>query len=79
MSQLQILPPLPIVEDSMDDLALTPYNCPQYAFNFEEWQEQPQRELPSLVPHLPPTAAAAPYIDSSPEAVIYRILLWFQL
>ena len=41
MSQRQILPPLPTVEDAMDDVALTPYNRPESAFNLEGWQEAP--------------------------------------
>ena len=63
----------------MDDVALTPYNRPESAFNFEGWQESPQRGLPSLLPHSPPSVAAAPSTDSSPEAVIHNVPLQFQL
>ena len=50
MSYCQILPPPLTVEDAMDDVALTPYNRPESAFNFEGWQEAPQRCQPSPRP-----------------------------
>ena len=62
----------------MDDVALTPYNCPESAFNFEGWQEALQRSLSSLLPRSPPSVAAAPSTDSSPEAVIHIVPLQFQ-
>ena len=68
----QILPPQPTVEDAIDDVALTPYNRPEPAFNFEGWQEAPQCELPSLRPRSPPSVAGAPFTDSSSEAVIHN-------
>ena len=74
----QILPPPPTVEDAMNNVALTPYNRPESAFNFEGWQEAPQRGLPSLLPHSLPLVTAAPSTDSSPEAVIYSVPLQFQ-
>ena len=78
MSHYQILPPPPTVEDAMDDVALTPYNRPESAFYFEGWQEAPQCGLPSLLPRSPPSMAAAPSTDSSPEAVIHSVPLRFQ-
>ena len=78
MSHRQILPPPPTVEDAMVDVALTLYNCPESAFNFKGWQEAPQRGLPSLLPRLPPSVAAASSTDSSPEAVIHSVPLQFQ-
>ena len=78
MSRRQILQPPPTVEDAMDDVALTPYNPPESAFNFEAWQEAPQRGLPSLLPNSPPSVAAAPSTDSSSEAVIHSVPLQFQ-
>ena len=78
MSHRQILPPPPTVEDGMDDVALTPYNRPECAFNFEGWQEAPQRGLLSLLRRSPPSVAAAPSTESSPEAVIHSIPLHFQ-
>ena len=78
MSHRQILLPPPTVEDGMDDVALTPYNRPEFAFNFEVWQEAPQRGLPSLLPRLPPSVATAPSTDSSSEAVIHSVPLQFQ-
>ena len=79
MLQRQILPPPPTVEDATDDVALTPYNPPESAFNFEGWQEAPQRGLPSLLPSSPPSVAAALSTDSSLEAVIPSLPLQFQL
>ena len=78
MLHRHILPPSPTVEDAMDDVALTPYNRPDSAFNFEGWQEAPQRGLPSLLPRSPPSGAAAPSADSSPETVIPSVPLQFQ-
>ena len=66
MSHHQILPPPPTVEDAMDDVALTLYNHPESAFNFEGCQEAAQRGPPFLLPHSPPLVAAAPSTDSSP-------------
>ena len=63
----------------MDNVALMPYNRPESAFNFQGLQEAPQRELPSRLPYSPPSVAAAPSIDSSPETVIHSVLLQFQL
>ena len=62
----------------MDDVALTPYNCPDSAFYFEWRQEAPQRVLSSLLPHPLPSVAAAPSTDSSPEAVIHSVQVQFQ-
>ena len=62
----------------MNDMVLTPYNRPESAFNFEGWQKALQRGLPSLLPHSPPSVAAATSTDSSPEAVIYSVPLQFQ-
>ena len=59
----------------MDDVALIPYNPPGSAFHFEEWQEAPERGLPSLLPCSPPSLAAAPSTDSSLEAVIHSVPL----
>ena len=74
----QILAPPPTVKDAIDDIALTPYNRPESAFNFEGWQEVPERGLPQLLPRSPPQATTAPSTDSSPEAVIYSVPLQFQ-
>ena len=62
----------------MDDVALTPYNRRDSAFNFEGWQGAPQRGLPSLLQRSPPSVAAAPSTASSPEAVIRSVPLQFQ-
>ena len=62
----------------MDDVALTLYNCPESAFNFEGWQEAPERGLLQVLPHSPPQATAAPSTDSSPEVVIHSVPLQFQ-
>ena len=62
----------------MEDVALTPYNRPKSAFNFEGWQEAPQCGLQSLPLRSPPSMAAAPSTDSSPEAVIHNVPLQFQ-
>ena len=62
----------------MDDVALTLYNRPEPAFNFEGCQEALQRGLPLLLPHSTTSVAAAPSTDSSPEAVIYSGPLQFQ-
>ena len=63
MSQFQILPTLPRVEDSIADVALTLYTCPELAFNLEGWQEGTQHRLPPLLPHSPPSAAATTSTD----------------
>ena len=73
-----MLPPPPAVEHAMEDVALMPYNRPESAFNFEGWQETPQRGLPSLLPRSLPSVVAAPSIDSCPEAVIHSVPLQFQ-
>ena len=78
MSNRQILPPPPTVADAMDGEALTPYNRLDSAFNFEGWQEAPLCVLASLLLRSPPSVAAAPFTDSSPEAVIHSALLQFQ-
>ena len=62
----------------MDNVALTPYNCPESTFNFEGWPEASQRELLQLLPCSPPQPTAAPSTDSSPEAVISSVPLQFQ-
>ena len=62
----------------MHNVALTPYNRPESAFNFEGWQEAPQRRLPSLLPRSPLSVVAAPSSDSSPEALIHSVPLLFQ-
>ena len=77
MLHCQILPPPPTVEDTMDNVVLTPYNRPESAFNFEGWQETPLRGLLSLLPRSPPLVAATPCTDSSLEAVIHSVLLQF--
>ena len=78
MSHRQILLPPPTVEDPMDDVALTPYNRPESAFNFRGWQDAPQRGLPALLSRSPSSVAAAPSTDSSSEAVIHSVPLQFQ-
>ena len=62
----------------MDDVALTPYNRSESAFNFQGWQEAPQRALPQLLLRSPPHVTSAPSTDSSPEAVIHIVPLQFQ-
>ena len=79
MSQGQNLPFPPKVKDAMDDVALRPYNRPQSSFNFEGWHEALQRRLPQLLPCSPPSLAAAPSTNSSPEVVIHCVSLQFQL
>ena len=78
MSYRQILPPPPMVEDVIDEVALTPYNRLESTCNFKGWQEAPQRGLLSLPPRSPPSVAAAPSTDSSPDAVIHSVPLQFQ-
>ena len=78
MSHHQILPPPPTVEDTIDDVALTSYNRPESAFNFQGWQEAPQRGLPSLIPRSPLSVATAPSTDRSPKAVIHSVPLQFE-
>ena len=70
MLHRQILPPPATVEDAMDDVALIPYNRPESAFNFEEWQEPQHRVLPQLLRLSSQQATAVPSTVSSPEAVI---------
>ena len=77
MSHRQILQPTPTVEDGTDDVARTPYNRPESAFNFEGWQETPQRGLLLLLLHTLPSVAAALSTDSSSEAVIHSVGLQF--
>ena len=62
----------------MDDVALTPYNGPESAFNFKGWQEAPEHGLPQLLPYSPQQATAAPSTDTSPEVVIHNVPLQFQ-
>ena len=62
----------------MDDVALTPYNCPESAFNFEVWQEAPQRGLLSLLLLSSLQVTAAPSTNSSLQVVIYSVPLQFQ-
>ena len=62
----------------MDDVALTPHNRPESVFNFEGWQETPQRALPSLLPRSPLSVAAAPSTGSSPDVVIHSVPLQLQ-
>ena len=78
MSHHQILAPPPTVEDTIDNIALIPYNRSESALSFERWQEEPQRELPPFLPYPPPSAAGAPSPDSSTEAVIHIVRLQFQ-
>ena len=78
MSHRQIPSPPPTVVDAMDNVALTYYNRPESAFNFEGWQEAPQRGLPSLLPCLPLSVAATPSTYSSSEGVIHSVTLQFQ-
>ena len=78
MSHHQILPPLPTVENTMDDVAVTCYNHPGSAFTEEGWQEELQHELQQLLSHSLPTATDASSTDSSPEAVIHKVLLQFR-
>ena len=54
MSHRQIVPPPPTVEDAMEDVALTPYNCPESAFNFAGWHKASERALPQLLLRSPP-------------------------
>ena len=42
MLQNQILSPSLTIEDIRDEVALTPYNHPELAYNFEGWQEEEQ-------------------------------------
>ena len=78
MSHRQILPPPLTVEDDLDNVAVTPYNRLESAFHFEGWQEEPPRELPSLLLCSSPSVAAAPSTHSSPEAVIHSVPLQLQ-
>ena len=78
MAHRQILPTPPTVEYSMDDIAVTLYNCTESAFNFEVWQETPQCELPSLIQCSSLHATATPSTDSTSEGVIHNVLLQFQ-
>ena len=78
MSHRQMLPPPPTVEDAMDDVVLTLCSYPESTFNFEGWQEAPQRVLPQLLPYFLPQATTAPSTDSTPEAVVYSVPLRFK-
>ena len=78
MIHRQILPPPPTVEDIMDNVALTPYNRPQSAFNFEEWQEALERGLAQLLARSHTQATTVPSTDSSPKTVIHSVPLQFQ-
>ena len=78
MSYCYILPTPAMVEDTMHDMALTPYKQSKSAFNFEAWQEVPLDGLPQFLPFSLPQANAAPSTDSTPEAVIHSVPLQFQ-
>ena len=78
MSHPQILLLPPTVEDIMGDVALMPYNCPESAFNFKGWQEEPQGGLLQLLSCFPLQATTAPPTDSSLEAVMDSVPLQFQ-
>ena len=78
MSHCQIPPALPTVEDAMDYVALTPYNHPESAFNFEGWQEEPWYALPSLLLRYLLQAANALSTQSSPRAVLHSVPLQFE-
>ena len=80
LHRLFIIPnnPPPTMVDTMHDVALTSYNRPESAFNFEGWQEAPERGLRQLLPCSPPQATAAPSTDHSPQAVIHSVRLQFQ-
>ena len=78
MSHQKILPPPPTVEDTMDNVVLTPYNRSECACNFEGWQELPQCGLLSLLPHSFPLVAPSPSTDSSLKTVIHSVPLQFQ-
>ena len=73
-----LLPPPPTVEDTMEDVGLTPYICPQSAYNFERWQKGQQHEPLLLLLHSPLSAATAQSTDSSTEAVILSLPLQCQ-
>ena len=61
----------------MDYVALTLYNRPESAFNFERWQEALERGLLQLLPRSPSQGTAAPAADSSSAAVIHSVPLQF--
>lgn len=77
MSGFRMLPPAATVEDAMDDVALTPYNRPQSAFNFEGWQDN-QTALPQILPRSPPPAISAVSTDSDPDAVVHSTTVQFR-
>ena len=78
MPHQQILPPFPTVDDTIDDVALTPYNHPECTFNFEGWHEASQRGVLILLPCSPLSITAATSTDRSSEAVIHNVQLQFQ-
>ena len=53
MSYCQILPPPPTIEDAMEDVALTPYNRPESAFNFEDGSKHQSVDYNNFY-HVPP-------------------------
>ena len=62
----------------MYNVVLTPCNRLESAFNFEAWQEGPQRALSQLLPFSLPQATPAPFTNSSPKAVIHSVPLQVQ-
>ena len=78
MSHGQNLLPPPTVEETTNNVALTPYNRPESAFNFEGCEDQPHRGLASLLLCSLLEEAETPSTDSSLEAVITRLQLQFQ-
>ena len=75
MLHCQILPPPPIVADTILDVALISYNRPESAFKFEVCSDEPQYELLQLLAHSAEQVIAALSTNSSPEAVIYSLPL----
>ena len=70
MLQCQILPSPPTVEDTIYDVALTPYNRPESTFNLQGWEKGLQRCLLQLFPHSPTQATAVLSTDHISEAII---------